>query len=323
MILVGGVDEAGLGPLLGPLCIGAAGVLVPDDAGDDQLWDRLERAVTRDLKRDKERIVVDDSKRVFTRNERGRRRLETTVCAFASATGRPLARVEDLALWPDDEAAARADHPWRDDPAPAPHHVSEDFVELRADLLARALEAADARVALFGTRTVEPGELNPAMDAAGSKSGAVWTWAAAGLAALLDAAVDAGATRADLTLDRQGGRAKYGAALARALPGYTVHLVGESNEVSRYRLTGPIEARITCATKADATSFTTALASCGAKYAREASMDALNRWFAARVEGLAPTAGYTTDGRRFLADLAQRAPGLLDELDRDLLVRRR
>lgn len=323
MILVGGVDEAGLGPLLGPLCFGAAGFLVPDDASDDQLWDRLERAVSRDVKRDKDRIVVDDSKKVYTRNERGRRRLETTVCAFAAASGRPLQHVEDLALAPEAEAAARADHPWRDDPSPSPHHVSNDFVELRADLLARTLESADARVAMFGTRTVEPGELNPAMDAAGNKSRAAWEYASGGLRALLDAAVANGASRADLTLDRQGGRAKYGAALARALPGYTVHLVSESNEVSRYRLTGPVEARITCATKADATSFATALASCGAKYAREASMDALNRWFGARVEGLAPTAGYTTDGRRFLADLEREAPGLLAELDRDLLVRRR
>ena len=50
-------------------------------------------------------------------------------------------------------------------------------------------------------------------------------------------------------------------------------------------------------------------------------MEAFNAYFAARREGLRPTAGYTTDGRRFLADIE----GLLAELgiERDSLVRDR
>ena len=81
--LVAGVDEAGLGPLLGPFCMGWAVLSKPVDAGDD-LWSLLQEVVTDDPKRDRERLVVADSKRVFTRNERGFRRLETTVLAFLS-----------------------------------------------------------------------------------------------------------------------------------------------------------------------------------------------------------------------------------------------
>jgi len=43
-----------------------------------------------------------------------------------------------------------------------------------------------------------------------------------------------------------------------------------------------------------------ALASMTAKYVRELWMDRMNRWFAARVTNLAPTAGYVKDGRRFV-----------------------
>ena len=49
-------------------------------------------------------------------------------------------------------------------------------------------------------------------------------------------------------------------------------------------------------------SFPTALASCLAKYAREVTMGAFNRYFEKRDPELRPTAGYTTDGRRWLKD---------------------
>ena len=45
------LDEAGLGPLLGPLCIGWSVFRVPTDAGED-LWRLLQDVVTGDPKRD-------------------------------------------------------------------------------------------------------------------------------------------------------------------------------------------------------------------------------------------------------------------------------
>jgi hypothetical protein len=56
-----------------------------------------------------------------------------------------------------------------------------------------------------------------------------------------------------------------------------------------------------------------------AKYTRELWMRRLNRWFAGRVDGLAPTAGYVEDGRRFLASV--RGTLVADELEEALLVR--
>lgn len=47
-----------------------------------------------------------------------------------------------------------------------------------------------------------------------------------------------------------------------------------------------------------------ALASMLGKYVRERAMGLFNGWWAARVEGLRPTAGYGADGRRFWRDIA-------------------
>src|SRR5215470_3141982 len=67
---VGGIDEAGLGPLLGPLTIGFGVFRVPEPSLD--LWHELPSAVSRTLDPgDEERIVVADSKVVFDRTPRG------------------------------------------------------------------------------------------------------------------------------------------------------------------------------------------------------------------------------------------------------------
>ena len=68
-----GIDEAGLGPLLGPLTLGWSAFRVP--RGQVNLWSRLEQIVCDDPREDARRLVVADSKRVHSRTPRGRRRL--------------------------------------------------------------------------------------------------------------------------------------------------------------------------------------------------------------------------------------------------------
>ncbi|MFM8817867.1 MAG: hypothetical protein ACKOHI_08385, partial [Phycisphaerales bacterium] len=62
-----------------------------------------------------------------------------------------------------------------------------------------------------------------------------------------------------------------------------------------------------------------ALASMAAKFARELHMRRLNAFFARHVPGLAPTAGYVQDGRRFLDDVGAAAKRL--GIAREALVR--
>ena len=66
---------------------------------------------------------------------------------------------------------------------------------------------------------------------------------------------------------------------------------------------------------------TKALASCLAKYTRETCMAAFNAYWCERQPGLKPTAGYTTDGRRWVAEAE--ATLARADLPDDVLVRRR
>ena len=113
--VVCGVDEAGLGPLLGPLTFGYSAFRIPPKGGD--LWTCLEGEVARSAREGADRVVVADSKKVYARNPRGRQRLETTALAFLAQlpNGRPecgaaLLRTPPPALRP--RAADIECHPW-------------------------------------------------------------------------------------------------------------------------------------------------------------------------------------------------------------------
>lgn len=61
-----------------------------------------------------------------------------------------------------------------------------------------------------------------------------------------------------------------------------------------------------------------ALASMIAKYVRELAMHRFNRYWSKRMPELKPTAGYTLDARRWLADAAQ----VITKEERAVMVRR-
>ncbi len=313
--LVAGIDEAGLGPLLGPLVIGWCLFEVPDEQRCP--WQLLEELVAREPKRDATHLIVDDSKRVFTRNPRGRRRLESTVLAFLELAGARPGSARELLLGPLGPTAQALDaHPWNASLPTLPLWADEGRLELTAHSLRRVAEAAGARPLDLGQRSCHPGELNHVFANTDNKGAAVWSQLVPIMQRLLEAAHG---RQLDLVIDRQGGRAKYGPQLARACPGWSVALIEETDGVSSYRLSGPGEAVVTFREKGDRESFCVALASCLAKYARELSMEAFNTWFEARRPGLKPTAGYTTDGRRWLED----ASPVLTGIQRTLLIRDR
>ena len=114
-------------------------------------------------------------------------------------------------------------------------------------------------------------------------------------------------------IDRQGGRFHYQPQLQRALPGGTVKKRRERPDRSDYTITEtatrngstPRAMSVSFAERAETRSFPVALASCIAKYSRESCMRAFNEYFGELEPGLKPTAGYTTDGRRWLKDAAR------------------
>src|SRR5688572_27824110 len=73
MLIYAGIDEAGYGPMIGPLCIACTAFVVPDHdpdtSGACDLWKRLRKAVCRKRSDRRKRIAVDDSKKLKGAND--------------------------------------------------------------------------------------------------------------------------------------------------------------------------------------------------------------------------------------------------------------
>jgi hypothetical protein len=296
MSWVVGIDEAGYGPNLGPFVMTAVALRVPDDPGGD-LWQRLAAAVRRDTDPDDGRLLVADSKVVYS-PARGLGPLETAVLAAhrPAPDGGLLLRRYVEALYPSSHPDLRREC-WYTGATLLPVETEAGQSEAARERFAGACREAGVVCGLIRGVVVCPGRFNALTDAAGSK-GAVLRH---GLAELVRACwALAGNEPLAFFIDKHGGRNTYAAMLQDAVPEGFVLAHHESMARSVYSMAGlGHEVRWTFQPRADAEHFSVALASMVSKYVREVLMGEFNRFWQERVPGLRPTAGYPGDSKRY------------------------
>ena len=319
-----GVDEAGYGPLLGPLVIGLSAFRLHDEADAPAFdpWTTRLRArlkgtvcrVSRKARSERLPVPVDDSKRVLQRH--GREGLARGVGVFAAAMDQPPpAHLADLLCrYSDRQPDGYADAPWFRDlhRVPVPRYP---WTGPLADRWARrGVEALDLRVL-----PADASELNASFAALDNKANVLGLLSATLLVSVLDRHPG---EDAHVVMDRQGARLDYAGYLAQVFPFARVTPVRAPERESRYVVELPDRClRIRFVTKGDQVSLAVGWASVAAKLTRELFMDSFNAWFHRRRPELKPTAGYHTDGRRFLEDVDDLIQG--EAIDRGLLVRSR
>lgn len=298
-----GVDEAGYGPLLGPLVVAAVALRVPDPAACP--WQLLGDEVTDTPRARDPRLAVADSKLVFRgRNAAAFGRLELSVLAFLQAAGMTASSLDELlgAVAPTLAEGSLAGPWYRTDGLGVPLVAPANAVADSAGRLATVMHGAGVEIATMRCDVIGEDRYNAAVTAVGNKAELLFE-AASGLLG----AVRTAATRR-IVVDRQGGRSHYAEQLRRAFPESFVWIAAEGSTSSGYRLSDALgDCDLSFEVGADRRHFAVALASMTAKYVRELCMERFNRYWAARVPGIVPTAGYWSDGRRFLADLAAAA----------------
>lgn len=339
MALLIGMDEAGLGPNLGPFVVAVTVWEVKGKPEEFDFWTAFDTILTNSPSPTDLRLHIADSKQVYL-PQRGLTALERGVwsamhlCGAATSSFanlcealRPVAPPPvippvELALpkrgglFSDDELAAACppcdtactpeDHhplPWYasyDCPLPMdPHDLT--LLEPWQKL------CKELRVKLVSVRAevVEPLRFNRLVRYYDNKAQAT-----SRLAMNLLRSVWNPDQQALIVADKHGGRNRYDGLLSETF-GRPVNCLEEGAEQSTYRL-GKGELRFQPRAESHGP---VALASMTAKYLRELAMHHFNKFWIERLPALRPTAGYPNDAKRFREEIAseQRRMGILDD----------
>lgn len=318
MLLIG-IDEAGYGPILGPLCHGLCVWRFASDGPDDEepdLWEKFAPLVSR-IPAPADAIEIDDSKKVYSGTKKLFRLarsvsllvevLETSVPSHKQQPIlKQLIRHEELKRivrepWgrpavevPKTKAAKlKSTHP--ESMALTPDDVRQ------AGMLGERIKDCQCRLLAYEVRVLSARDFNSRLDVLGNK--AEVSWERVGEALLHALRFASSGERVLAVIDRQGGRKFYAAPLGDLFVGAFVRVDHEDSHMSRYRVQHrESEVRMCFREQADATSLPVAMASMAAKLAREILMERFNAFFRMHDKSLKPTAGYFKDGRRFLRE---------------------
>ena len=307
-MIIAGIDEAGYGPVLGPLVVSATAFCVqeplnPADASAaGALGRKLRDAVTTKPPVRGGKLIIADSK-IVHRLSGGLAHLERAILAMAQVAAgggaeRILRREDLLRFCGQEPRGVGALHWYVYDQCALPRFCAADGIHIAANMLGGAMTAANMQFAGMWTRVVDETEFNRLAGATGNKAAVLAGFTMAHLSRLFEKHGEAGLLA---VIDKQGARDHYVPMLLRTFPSAAVKIINESSQQSSYFIQeASRRGLLVFREKAESACLATALASMLCKYLRELFMDSFNSWWTRQIPDLAPTAGYYQDAQRWL-----------------------
>jgi ribonuclease HII len=303
-----GIDEAGFGPILGPLVVSSSTFSLPHDLLKADLWQVLSKSLSQTRKRLAGRLLIADSKKAYSKSI-GIKHLERTVLAALQVLGKEPATLTELASVLCPGCLERwSEYPWYSDISS--HRLMTDSADkaIASLVLADDLNSNSMQLLAMESYCLDVAYYNRMVANVKNKANVLFS---ATSRLIQTAHHNFGRDDLHIVIDRQGGRMHYRQNLQRMFGDMQLKILQESPKTSSYELTANGRAmRLHFVVGADGRFLPVSLASMTSKYLRELLICNINRYFNGFGTVLKPTAGYWKDGLRFIEDIKTNLPNV-------------
>lgn len=317
MAVLIGIDEAGYGPLLGPLVVSSFAMSLPDEDLKSNHWQILSQAVSREKRNLRGRVLITDSKKAFNRKS-GLGHLESTSLCFLKQLGyNPANTLELLEILCPECLERVAEYQWYQNLDKHLLDTEKTVIDISSSVLSKTMKKFNFEVLGLKSVCMDVGYYNSWLDKLDNKSAVVFMTVCSFIS---EAFEKHGKQNLQIIVDRQGGRKNYTRELMKMFPDVELKVIKETDMVSSYSLSSADKnMKIHFAVKADLNHIPVCVSSIVSKFVRELLMEKLNQYFIEYSPHLKPTAGYWTDGQRFLKDIQKHCPSV--KYEKQMLVR--
>lgn len=306
MAVLVGIDEAGFGPILGPLVVSSCALSLDENLLGQDLWQVLHKSVAQTRRHLRGRLLITDSKKAHSKSL-GLKHLERTVLSVLGCLDHDVKSLAQmLAILCRDDLKRLHAYPWYQHLETCVLSGSDPDKAIAGSVLQQDMAQAGAQVLGLASRCLDVAYYNKLVETVRNKSNVLFTQTCA---LIQQAFSDFAPGDLYVVVDRQGGRVHYRDSLLRMFPGMNLRIVSEDQDASSYVLsTATRSLHLSFRIKAEMHSLPVALASMLSKYVRELLMGQINQYFQGLCPELKATAGYWQDGQRFIKDIRSRIP---------------
>lgn len=312
-------DEAGYGPNLGPLVIGATRWETSKSDFDFSkalsqfVFDQKNKLVSYEKETNRHGLMIADSKAVYSSGKIELLERGVLASLFAIHETVPQTVGELMDLFGVDSFSIQDSEYFRCNETKLPVASDVQVIESLGEQLSKTLQKKGATLKQLSVATVFPKRFNEGIEQHGNKASCLTAESMGLIQSLMNATKAGRKDYFDIRCDKHGGRNRYAPAIQEHFGDSWVTTETESRPLSRYKFLNG-QASIEFKSKGESW-LPIALASMCAKYVREIYMQRWNQYWRVHLPHLKPTKGYPVDAKRFKKDIhrVQVKIGIADE----------
>ena len=277
-----GIDEAGYGPLMGPLVVSAVSLDMPETLLRSDLWEVLSKAVSVQKKGLAGRLLVTDSKKAYSRKngiDPLRRTVLSVLHAWKNGTAQMNTIQDFLSLVCPEVLEHVNSYPWYKELNSHSLNHNPSDIAIAAGVLHKTMAEHHIQITGIHSKCLDVELYNSRVRKVKNKSRVLFTE----LCTLILEAFNRNTHPTEpiqVIVDRQGGRVNYQQELLRMFPNFSLSVIRQGPNMSSYELNRNSQImRIHFCAKADTKYLIVSIASMVSKYLREIMMHSLNHYF--------------------------------------------